>query len=94
MGCQGSECLRTCEPSGPIRQVETIAAVPLVVWSRHGARGTALTPLSVRLPWDFHPALTEERLRICARMLVDARRNALAMGHRQPVAFGRNAPAS
>src|SRR6478672_8872861 len=31
------------------------------------------------LPWDFHPALTEERLRICARMLANARRDALAM---------------
>ncbi len=36
------------------------------------------TPPS-RLPWDFHPALTEERLRICARMLANARRDALAM---------------
>ncbi len=34
---------------------------------------------SPRLPWDFHPALTEERLRICARMLANARRDALAM---------------
>jgi len=32
-----------------------------------------------RLPWDFHPALTEDRLRICARMLAHARRDALAM---------------
>src|SRR4051812_12549420 len=32
-----------------------------------------------RLPWDFHPALTEERVRICARMLANARRDALAM---------------
>ncbi len=32
-----------------------------------------------QLPWDFHPALTEERLRICARMLANARRDALAM---------------
>ena len=32
-----------------------------------------------RLPWDFHPALTEERLRVCARMLANARRDALAM---------------
>ena len=23
-------------------------------------------PPPARLPWDFHPALTEERLRICA----------------------------
>ncbi|WP_426955586.1 hypothetical protein [Muricoccus radiodurans] len=32
-----------------------------------------------RLPWEFHPALTEERLRLCARMLANARRDALAM---------------
>ena len=32
-----------------------------------------------RLPWDFHPALTEDRLRICGRLLANARRDALAM---------------
>ena len=32
-----------------------------------------------RLPWDLHPALSEERLRLCARMLANARRDALAM---------------
>ncbi|MBV8914664.1 MAG: hypothetical protein JOZ05_16685 [Acetobacteraceae bacterium] len=32
-----------------------------------------------RLPWDFHPALTEERLRVCARLLANARRDALAL---------------
>src|SRR6476660_9497391 len=37
------------------------------------------SPPSSRLPWDFHPALTEERLRICARLLANARRDALAM---------------
>jgi hypothetical protein len=37
------------------------------------------TDVSPRLPWDFHPALTEERLRICARLLANARRDALAM---------------
>jgi hypothetical protein len=37
------------------------------------------SPLPSRLPWDFHPALTEDRLRICARMLANARRDALAM---------------
>lgn len=31
------------------------------------------------LPWDLHPALTEDRLRICARLLANARRDALAM---------------
>ena len=37
------------------------------------------SPPPSRKPWDFHPALTEERLRICARMLANARRDALAM---------------
>ena len=32
-----------------------------------------------RLPWDFHPALTEARLRVCARLLANARRDALAL---------------
>jgi len=31
------------------------------------------------LPWDFHPALTEERLRFCARLLANARRDAVAL---------------
>jgi hypothetical protein len=31
------------------------------------------------MPWDLHPALTEERLRTCARLLANARRDALAM---------------
>ncbi len=32
-----------------------------------------------RLPLQFHPALTEERLRLCARLLANTRRDALAM---------------
>jgi hypothetical protein len=32
-----------------------------------------------RLPWDFHAALTEERLRFCARLLANARRDAVAL---------------
>ena len=32
-----------------------------------------------RLPWDFHLALTEERLRFCARLLANARRDAVAL---------------
>lgn len=32
-----------------------------------------------RLPWELHPALTEDRLRVCARLLANARRDALAM---------------
>ncbi len=34
---------------------------------------------SSQKPWDFHPALTEERLRFCARLLANARRDAVAM---------------
>jgi hypothetical protein len=32
-----------------------------------------------RMPWDIHPALSEDRLRLCARMLANARRDAMAM---------------
>jgi hypothetical protein len=32
-----------------------------------------------RSPWDLHPSLTAERLRTCARLLANARRDALAM---------------
>ncbi len=32
-----------------------------------------------KLPWDFHPALTDARLRFCARLLANARRDALAL---------------
>ena len=60
-----------------------------------------LPPPPARLPWDFHPALTEERLRICGRMLANARRDALAMASYEmgddpwsvgcrAFAFGRN----
>src|SRR3954451_2904663 len=38
-----------------------------------------LSLLPSPLPWDFHPALPEDRLRICARLLANARRDALAM---------------
>ncbi len=31
------------------------------------------------LPWEFHPALTEARLRLCARLLANARRDAVAL---------------
>lgn len=36
-------------------------------------------PQPPRLPWEIHPALSEERLRVCARLLANARRDALAM---------------
>jgi hypothetical protein len=36
-------------------------------------------PDSRRFPWDFHPALTEARLRVCARLLARARRDAVAL---------------
>jgi hypothetical protein len=37
------------------------------------------TRTPARLPWDFHPALTEKRLRFCARLLANARRDAVAL---------------
>jgi hypothetical protein len=36
-------------------------------------------PSEPRSPWKFHPALIEERLRICGRLLAHARRDAVAM---------------
>ena len=36
-------------------------------------------PGSRRLPLDIHPALSEDRLRICARLLAHARRDAIRM---------------
>jgi hypothetical protein len=38
-----------------------------------------VTDSSRRLPWDIHPALSEDRLRICARLLAHARRDAIRM---------------
>ena len=43
-----------------------------------GADPQALLPASV-LPWDIHPALTEDRLRTCALLLAHARRDAVKM---------------
>ncbi|WP_135467946.1 hypothetical protein [Crenalkalicoccus roseus] len=31
------------------------------------------------MPWDLHPSLTAERLQVCARLLANARRDAIAM---------------
>ena len=31
------------------------------------------------MPWEIHPALSEDRLRICARLLAHARRDAIRM---------------
>ena len=42
-------------------------------------RPAPATPPSSRLPWDYHPALQPERLRLCARLLANARRDALAL---------------
>jgi hypothetical protein len=38
---------------------------------------------SSRLPWDFHPALRPERLRLCARLLVSARRDAVRLAREE-----------
>ena len=43
------------------------------------ASADSTTRPRARLPWDFHPALTEERLRFCARLLANARRDAVAL---------------
>jgi hypothetical protein len=45
----------------------------------HAAESPPAQPGPAQMPWDFHPALTEDRLRICGRMLANARRDALAM---------------
>ncbi len=37
------------------------------------------SPATPRLPWEFHAALTEDRLRFCARLLANARRDAVAL---------------
>lgn len=42
-----------------------------------------MTTPAPRLPWDFHPALRPERLRLCARLLVSARRDALALAREE-----------
>lgn len=42
-----------------------------------------MTDPAPRLPWDFHPALRPERLRLCARLLVSARRDALALAREE-----------
>ena len=34
---------------------------------------------SAVLPWDIHPALTEDRLRVCASLLANARRDAVQL---------------
>lgn len=39
-------------------------------------------PVPLRLPWKIHPSLTEERLKLCARMLADARADALRLCRR------------
>jgi len=39
----------------------------------------AAGPATPRLPWELHPALTEERLAACARLLARGRADALAL---------------
>lgn len=40
---------------------------------------TDAAPASRAMPWDLHPSLTAERLQVCARLLANARRDAIAM---------------
>ena len=42
-------------------------------------RSAPAPPPPARLPWEYHPALQPERLRLCARLLANARRDALAL---------------
>jgi hypothetical protein len=51
---------------------------PKLSHASHCAR-FAKNPKILRLPWDFHTALSEERLRICACLLANARRDAVAL---------------
>ncbi len=51
----------------------------LAVHIDSGMADSARNISSSRRPWEFHPALTEERLRFCARLLANARRDAVAM---------------
>ncbi len=37
------------------------------------------SPATPRLPWTIHPALSEDRLKVCARLLANARRDAVRM---------------
>ena len=39
--------------------------------------------VAAKLPWNLHPALTAERLQVCARLLANARRDAIAMAVEQ-----------
>jgi hypothetical protein len=44
------------------------------------ANDTAAAPAPAAvLPWEIHPALTADRLRICARLLANARRDAVRL---------------
>lgn len=41
----------------------------------------SLAPSSRTKPWDLHPSLAEDRLRLCARLLANARRDAIALAN-------------
>ena len=43
------------------------------------ASGSAGSAPAALLPWDIHPALAEDRLRVCALLLARARRDAVTM---------------
>ena len=61
----------------------TPAVIHRLVGERAGVTLDSSTRPLTRLPWDFHPALTEERLRFCARLLANARRDAVALAARE-----------
>ena len=46
----------------------------MLLWAR-----MSISDISRRFPWEIHPALSEDCLRICARLLAHARRDAIRM---------------
>ncbi len=67
--------MRGAKPFLNADSVALLAAVHLDFGMTDSAPDTS----SSQEPWDFHPALTEERLRFCARLLANARRDAVAL---------------
>jgi hypothetical protein len=61
------------------RQHCSVALASAVYLDSGMADSEQKVPSAPRLPWEFHAALTEERLRICGRLLANARRDAVAL---------------
>lgn len=56
-----------------------IAVPPTAIASNDDKQTACPGARAPRMPWDLHPSLTADRLRICARLLANARRDAIAM---------------